>query len=358
MTLPSILPEVSIRHRLVSVVLLAALAAGCGSRAQHSGRAASVAPGVELSDAAAARRAWARDIRLLAARGEYDAVDSIAAGLRRDHECWDNGWLKLGTLYYEGFGDLGDRESEGQWRALVGKLAEWRHERPGSITAPVAYAYACTGWAWCARGNGYSNTVSDEGGAMFEKRLERARLALDEAQQLDDRDPYWYSAMQTVALGQGWSREDYERLFEAGVAAHPDCWMLYKKKAHYLLPRWYGARGEWESYAIAVTNDQPDSNRDVLYADMIWYLDTFHRNIFDETEASWYRVAHGFDELIRRHPESLEVANAYAKFATLAGDRPRARAAFDRIGLKCDVGVWKKAEFFQAARDWALAPPS
>lgn len=329
--------------------------AGCQAGGAPARPAARTARNIVV-DAGARRQSWARGLRRDVAAGRYDRVDSLADSLRESHARWPNDQLELGTLYFEGFGDdLGGSESEDAWRAVIEDLEAWRAARPRSITAPVALAYAYTAWAWYARGSGAAVTVTKEGRRHFHERLQRAHEVLDEARALDARCPYWYSAALTVALGEGWPRASVMAVYRDGVAADPQCWILHDKMAAYLLPRWYGQPGEWEQFALEITRDLPAADRDALYAEVVRYLARFHSNIFEETDASWFRVHRGMDELRRRQPGSVEIECEYAKLATLAGDRDRARAAFERLDGKWDVSVWRSGKFYWGAYWWAMS---
>ena len=55
--------------------------------------------------------------------------------------------------------------------------------------------------------------------------------------------------MHTVALGQGWRRNEYDALYKKAVEGEATYYEFYFRKAYYLLPRWYGKPGEWERFA-------------------------------------------------------------------------------------------------------------
>ena len=58
-----------------------------------------------------------------------------------------------------------------------------------------------------ARGSGYSDTVSESGWNLFGKRVELGKSTLLGAARLKEKCPYWYEAMQKVALAQGWQKQ-------------------------------------------------------------------------------------------------------------------------------------------------------
>jgi len=61
----------------------------------------------------------------------------------------------------------------------------------------------------------------------------------------------WWRAQITVALGQGWSRTDHDKLFEEAITFEPKFWYSDLAQAKFLMPRWYGEPGDWEKVAEA-----------------------------------------------------------------------------------------------------------
>ena len=132
--------------------------------------------------------------------------------------------------------------SDNVWNYHIGLLRQWTEQKPESITAKVALASSYIAFGWHARGGGFANTVSPEGGRLFSERLSRGKdilMSVDRSQVC----PNWYSEMQKIALGQGWDKESYENLFREAVAYEPTWYEYYKQKAFVLLPRWLGQSG-------------------------------------------------------------------------------------------------------------------
>lgn len=115
---------------------------------------------------------------------EFDLLESVAAEARANKERVPGGYWKL-ALLYGGFGspDAGVYAPDAEWQYHLGKLKKWAEENTASVTA-------------------------------------------------------------RVALGQGWDRESYERLFSEATAFEPSYPAYYQEKAAYLLPRWHGRAGE------------------------------------------------------------------------------------------------------------------
>lgn len=340
---------------VVLIALFLALGvAGCQSGGTSARPAATPAAPNVVIDSKAERVAWAARIRAVVMAGGYARADSIADALRASGETWPDGHRKLGTFYDEGFGDLGDHGSDEAWQAVIERLEDWRARRPESLTAPVALVSAYTGWAWFARGSGFARSVKKKDWQPFRKRLAMAHRVLDDTSVRATRCPHWYDVAMPVARGERWSRDSIETLYREGIAADPGNWRMHDDMAMSLMPRWYGEPGEWEQFALDVTRVQPAGDRDALYAEIVRSIGTMHANVFEETDASWFRVHRGYDELLRRHPGSVRLESEYAMLATMAGDRARARAAFERLAGKWDISVWRSGTYYWEAYRWAM----
>jgi hypothetical protein len=299
------------------------------------------------------RKEFGRQMRLLLLAGQYDSLDQIARGLRQQQVKWPNGGWKLRSFYREGFDQPDLEESETQWKTMLSHLREWVAAKPGSITARVALAYALTGYAWHARGNGWAREVSDAGWRLFHDRLREAESVMLDAQRLPESCPGAAVVLQRVALGLGWPRSQYDSLFEAAVRAEPSYEVYYELKAQFLLPRWGGRKGEWERFAEEAADRLGGVEGDMMYARIVWSKDEYYPNVFEQSAASWERTSRGYQELLRRYPHSLELQSQYAWLAAQAEDRDAARLMFERMGPRVDHEVWKTRDYFVTVRNWS-----
>jgi hypothetical protein len=95
----------------------------------------------------------------------------------------------------------------------------------------------------------YANTVSAEGWKLHAERYALDAATLAEAAKLPEKCPYWYEAMQQIALEQGWEKAQARELFEQAIAFEPDYYHYYREYAYYLLPKWEGQPGDVEAFA-------------------------------------------------------------------------------------------------------------
>ncbi len=108
---------------------------------------------------------------------------------------------------------------------------------PILVQKGLAYIHS----AWEARGNGFANTVTEEGWKLFAERIKVARAALEEAYKLDPADPQPPLQMLTVELAQGNGRDEMELWYGRAMHNDPDSFHAPSSKMYYLEPKWHGS---------------------------------------------------------------------------------------------------------------------
>lgn len=312
-------------------------------------------PELVLRGEKAMRERFGHQVEHLLLTDQYASLDSMADALRQSQEKWPDGRWKLRTFYNYGFDISLRNATEADWQKHLTHLRQWNAASAGSITAPVALAYALSSYAWVARGDQAGREVSDEGAHSMRERLEQARKVLIAARDLPRVCPGWWMTAQKIGIGESWSREVSEELFREAVRNEPTFESYYEFRARYLLPRWYGKEGEWERYADSISNLLPPPDGDQRYARIVWSVQQYiGNNVFEETQASWDRTKAGFEQLVKAHPASLELRSAFAYLAHRAADQPTARAQFLELGTRIDPGVWEDRTEFMEARKWSF----
>jgi len=280
----------------------------------------------------------------------FDELEKEAAGLRASQETFGNGSWKI-AQFHESL-ECDTKEPESMWQLHDKIHQEWIATKPDSATARVAYAQFLISYAWHARGSGYADTVSKEGWRLFGERLDAALKVLMEARGIKEKDPCLWLNMLTVALGQGWDAAAYDKLMKEAHAAEPKFWGYDTSRAYSLLPRWHGEPGDWEAFAAQVSA-RPEGPGIEVYARIVFRLRGFYDNVFRETKASWPKTKEGLNVLLERYPDSLGLQNEAALLATMAEDRPAAKAWFDKIGDRYLPSVFRNPERFVHYRHWA-----
>jgi hypothetical protein len=237
------------------------------------------------------------------------------------------------------------------WDAEEETIGKWENTAPGSINAKVAHVQFLNAYAWEARGDVPAAQVSPANLALFQARTARAQEILQAAAALPLKSPMlWYAGL-TLAVSRHWTQQDTFNFFVEGKKSEPEFWYFDTSVAYYLLPKWNGKPGDWEAFAAAEAV-RPGSMGSEGYARIVWSMKGFYRNVFKQTKAQWGETRDGFQVLMQKYPESLQLVNEYAFFACNAGDKVEARKAFDKMGNFVDPFIWT-AQSLAVFRAWA-----
>ena len=154
--------------------------------------------------------------------------------------------------------------------------------------------------------------------------------------------------MMTVAMGLNLSKNQFNSIFNQAINYEPDYEAYYFDKAIFLLPRWSGSKGEWESNLTKSADMIGGDNGDVLYAQVVWNMNQSigFKNIFQENNLSWLRVKKGLELIQKRYPDSLALKNEGAYLAVLAHDAKTAKKYFDQTKGQMDVTIWDDQDEF------------
>jgi hypothetical protein len=252
----------------------------------------------------------------LLATKDYDKLDALAAKLRASKECSADGVWQLASVY-DGLAPL-NSAPDTAWDDRVMALGAWAAARPESITARVAWADVLVAYAWKARGGGEVNTVTTEGWRLFFQRLGQAVTILNAARSLNEQCPEYWSTLMRAALGLQVKRLQFDGIFDEAIKSEPGYETYYYRRAIYLLPRWYGREGEWESDLARQADKLGGENGDVLYAQVVWNLNQLYFvTPFPDGNLSWKRVDHGFEIIEKHFPDVLEARYERAYLASL-----------------------------------------
>ena len=256
---------------------------------------------------------------------KFAELDKLADERRSSKKILASGRWSINDLD-DAVDSLEHSDFESIWQENLDLLREWVKTRPDSATAKVALGQLLTSYAWKARGNGSSDTVTEAGWKSFADRLAQAKGVFD---QVKNKPPEWYSAMQRCALGQSWDTEKYDAMVAECRHRYPDYDVVIFIKCYRLQPRLFGKEGEFESYLTAEADKRPAVAGDILYAREAWYID--HKGIvtvMQDTKLSWPRVRSGLNQIIKQYPDSLLAKGILSTLAIETNDKKPAEAAF------------------------------
>jgi membrane associated rhomboid family serine protease len=321
------------------------------------------------ADGPTARRAAGCRAQKLLMSGDYLTLDHwmqrSAASLG---DLPDGGSTLDGIV--RGFSDLFDYQPLDVVQTL-GRTADWRRRVPDSVYPELIQSLIFRSWAWAGRGHGYANSISPQAWAMFAQRTEMAAMGLSEVVERANTNPLWYQLSLDVGLDQSKTVDELRSIFNRGVVEQRDYWPLYTRMLRILMPRWLGSQDDISRF-IREVSVRPNGERDFAkYARLYWSYSSLENDdatLFGGPLAVWSTMREGFMELLREHPNSDFILNAYAKFACMADDavsygavRPKLRdrlssvAWSDKVSLKdCDERFPAAAA---AARGHTFTPP-
>ncbi|MGI8437962.1 MAG: hypothetical protein ACR2NX_13850 [Chthoniobacterales bacterium] len=285
--------------------------------------------------------------------GEFETLEVLAEDLRKTRERFSDGtWLT--DAFFSSLA-LGSRASDAEYETVEQQLARWETAYPGSLVAMLMQAGFYHDRAFKARGGAVTKQTTPEQLKAFKVELDRSR-ALLEAHPAAKMYPAYFTRLQKIALDQHWPRAEFMRIFDEATALEPDYYGFYFNAAQYLLPKWWGRRGEWQAFAESQRQRHgAGAAGDALYARIVWSLRPTQHHPFRNTGTSWDITASGFEYLIRQYPKSRWLRNAYANFAWKAGDRARLRLALAEIRRDPDMNIWVNLENFGMAEHFAAS---
>lgn len=280
--------------------------------------------------------------------GQYGEIDALAQQLRTQRTRFRGGAWQLNVLYGAIDSPGSMTATDAGWQDLIARLQGWIDSDKQSPTPRIALARAYLTFAWKARGNGFANTVTQQGWALFSQRVQSARSTLEEAAAVSLHCPEWYRAMQTVALAQGWPRAQVDVLVNAAMNHDPEYYYFALAQANYLLPKWYGRPGETEAYAAKVADTIGGRDGDVVYFLIFSRVNCCRRMQAPAMDEA--RVQRGFTALDQLYGSTNLERNEAAFLALRAGDTATAQELFTRIGNDWSAPVWRSKARFDASR--------
>lgn len=206
--------------------------------------------------------------------------------------------------------------------------------------------------AWKARGDGYANSVTQQGWQDFHSHLAAARKSLTEAWTLQPGFPLAPCRMMAVSLGES-GIDEMRVWFDRTLAAQVDCPEAWSEMRWGLRPRWYGnetamlALGKTAINTGRFDTDVPRKFVDCVYdVESEMHLSAGH-HIYGRSDV-WpdlQRVYEGYLRQAQPYPQRLqEWQTAYAVIACFAGKYDVARNQLEALNWKPQPGIlaqWK-----------------
>ena len=290
-------------------------------------------------------------VRQLFAREDFQTLEKLAEELRQSRERTADGDWVLNVFFFAPHVAVNGPDED--YSFTQERLANWAKARPESLVLVLMQAQFHRDLAWHAVKTGAWRSVNAATKKVYREEMATSRKILESHPAAKIFMPY-YDFMMDVAICQRWSRPDFFRLLDEATKAFPDNELFYVSAAERLIPYWGGKKGEWEQFAETQRKRFGVGGAgDALYARIGWSMEHRYKHLFRETSVSWEEMASGFEYLIKHHPDSKYLKNAYANLAWRAGDRVRLKKLLTEVRSNPDMEIWVNLENVALAEKFA-----
>lgn len=201
---------------------------------------------------------------------------------------------------------------------------------------------SCLQKAWDARGGGYSNSVSDDGFAVFGHESEKSRRLLAQAWELNPQapDPAVALIYSCLSMGKEKAPSEMRRWFDEVLKLQVDVDEAGQHMLWGLRRRWFGSQKKMDEFGIACLNTERfDSG-------LPWIFLQAHRDIASEWDIpdDYFRELHRCFEGMQALFDGAENEPKRAPWRTR--DRTHAAIASFKCGHYAEAQKWlEKLEF-------------
>ena len=268
-------------------------------------------------------------------KGDYKGLETVVSLVKGGFDIRESYPALAG--FYDAF-YIDGKQSEEEWQEQRKKLEEWLSEIPDSLTARIVLSDWYVSYGWKARGSGEADTVTPEGWRLLRERVAEAERVLKGVPPEKIDDPEYYNRWLWVGIGGGLSVDEMNRYFDKGVELAKDYYGLYKTKAYYLLPRWYGREGDWEQFLKESADAFPVEKGDVFYAHLAreqahFYGETF----FDTCDVDYARIKRGYLLEAGHERPGSNNSSDFCYLAAIYGDKETAVKLFLELGDDANI---------------------
>jgi hypothetical protein len=168
-----------------------------------------------------------------------------------------------------------------------------------------------------------ANSVTPDGWALFEERIKRAESILTEHKESASTIPIFYTEMVTVQVALGHSQDERYSIFLEGAKRYPQFRNLSRVMLYYSGPKWGGSWAKSDAVIEWSTKNSMTEMGQITYAFLYNSIRSnipSGKTIYNVTAAKWPRIRQGFEDHLRRYPNSA-IYDAISANACEADDK-------------------------------------
>ncbi|HNY48181.1 MAG TPA: hypothetical protein PKN64_14590 [Casimicrobium sp.] len=226
------------------------------------------------------------------------------------------------------------------WDSYFRFVREWRKLAPQSEALAVVESMLWRAFAWDARGTGFANTVSDSNWRLFRERTQRALDSLQKFGGNRSSCDLWYAEKLNAFRGMGESLADIRAVFVEGIGRYPKSLAIYGAMGLAVSPKWQGSLELFDEFARQAAKRSADFEGAGMYARLYWTIDDESLKLENSSYPDWSLLRRGFEDLLKRYPDSWWNANKFASFACRARDKDAYLLAMEKVGMALNYAAW------------------
>ncbi len=243
---------------------------------------------------------------------------------------------------------------EAYWIEQRQKTKQWLEQSPKSTLAALVLARTYSLPAWQQWATAQRSKVSPEALQQFRHlHLEAVKILKAHAEE-GRKDPNWWSSLLYMSFYSSLDGENYEKLVNEAIEAFPGNYNIYQAVMVSRMPQWGGSLKAVEELASKAVERSPSTEGQSFYAHVYWGLSPYLPSpAFSHAGIDWPRIRAGFDDIIERYPDSLNL-NAFARLACIAArDKKTTARLMQRIGDDVLEQSWQSRAQFTRCKQWS-----
>ena len=192
-------------------------------------------------------------------------------------------------------------------------------------------------YGWEARGNGFANSVTEDGWRKFHERLTEARKVLNECWALDPSHYLTANRMLAIEKAIGGERADMEKWFERAMKACSINKSACEQKLDWLDPKWHGSQEEMLAFGRACRDTRNwRVGLTLLLADAHFRASTHMTKEegvkYLHSDEVWEDIKEVYEEYLKHYPDDFVERSRYAAYCFVCGRYAESDKQFQLLG--------------------------